>query len=410
MDFTSFIAKRIAFNRQRTFSRFIIRLAAAATALSVAAMIITLAFVNGFQTAISNKVFGFWGHLHVQEYEPDKSIVSEETPVPYNDTVLQVMSAVPGIKHVQPFATKSVVVEKNKEIEGVLFKGVDEKYDFKNLGSFIQSGRPLSFNDSLYSHDIMLSQPVANSLKIKAGDSVNVYFISQAEGRASVRKLNVCAIYKTGIEEYDKLFAIGDIRLLRRMYNWNNNEIGGYEVFLNDQRNMDTLNSLLYQLLPSRWISRTIKEIYPNIFDWLQIQNVNRNVIFIVMSIVAIINLITCLIILILERTRMVGVLKAVGSTNWGIQKIFLYHASVIAGTGISIGLIVGLGLCLLQQYTGFIKLDESAYYVSVAPVDIIWWQVAAVCIATLAVCILALLVPTFIVRNISPVKAIQFR
>ena len=410
MNFTTFIAQRIAFNKQRSFSRFIIRLAAAATALSVAAMIITLGFVNGFQQAISNKVFGFWGHLHVQEYEPDKSIVSEETPVPYNDTVLQVMAAVPGIQHVQAFATKSVVVEKNKEIEGVLFKGVDDKYDFKNLSNFIQSGRAINFNDSLYSHDIMISQPIANSLKIKTGDSVNVYFISQEQGRASARKLNVCAIYKTGIEEYDKLFAIGDIRLLRRMYNWNNNEIGGYEVFLKDARNMDTLNALLYQLLPDRWISRTIKEIYPNIFDWLQIQDVNRNVIFIVMSIVAIINLITCLIILILERTRMVGVLKAVGSTNWGIQKIFLYHASVIAGTGIFIGLLFGLGLCLLQQYTGFIKLDEAAYYVSVAPVDIIWWQVIAVCVATLAVCFLALLVPTFIIRNISPVKAIQFR
>lgn len=410
MSFTSFIAQRIAFNKQRTFSRFIIRLAAAATALSVAAMIITLAFVNGFQQAISNKVFNFWGHLHVQEYEPDKSIVSEETPVPYNDTVMQVMAAVPGIKHVQPFATKSVVVEKNKEIEGVLFKGVDEKYDFKNLSSFIQSGTAINFNDSLYSHDIMLSVPVANSLKIKTGDTVNVYFISQLQGKASVRKLHVCAIYKTGIEEYDKLFAIGDIRLLRRMYDWEHNEIGGYEVFLSDYNNMDTLNNLLYQLLPSRWISRTIKEIYPNIFDWLQIQDVNRNVIFTVMSIVAIINLITCLIILILERTRMVGVLKAVGSTNWGIQKIFLYHASVIAGTGIGIGLLVGLGVCLLQQYTGFITLDETAYYVSVAPVDIIWWQVVLVCLSTLVVCFLALLLPTFIIRNISPVKAIQFR
>lgn len=410
MDITRFIAKRIAFNRQRTFSRFIIRLAAAATALSVAAMIITMAFVNGFQTAISNKVFGFWGYLHVQEYEPEKSLVSEETPVPYNDTVIQVMASVPDIKHIQAFVTKSVVLEKNKEIEGVLFKGVDTQYDFKNLSPFIKSGKAINFKDSLYSHDIMISQPIANSLKIEIGDSINVYFISQLQGKASVRKLNVCAIYKTGIDEYDKLFAIGDIRLLRRMYDWQQNEIGGYEVFLSNDKNMDTINNLLYQLLPGRWVSRTIKEIYPNIFDWLQIQDVNRNVIFIIMSIVAIINLITCLIILILERTRMVGVLKAVGSTNWGIQKIFLYHASIIAGGGIGIGLIVGLGLCLLQQYTGFIKLDEAAYYVSTAPVDIIWWQVIAICLCTLFVCFLALLLPTFIVRNISPVKAIQFR
>ena len=155
-----------------------------------------------------------------------------------------------------------------------------------------------------------------------------------------MRRLHVCGIFKTGIDEYDKTFAIGDLRLLRQVYNWQHNEIGGYEIFLNDYTKMDTINSKLYDMLPQAWISRTIKQIYPNIFDWLQIQNVNRNVIFIVMAIVAIINLITCLLILILERTRMTGILKALGSRDWTIQKIFLYHASIIALRGILIGLV----------------------------------------------------------------------
>lgn len=413
MNVSYFLAQRVAFNRQRTFSRFIIRLATAATALSVAAMILTLAFVNGFQLAISNKVFNFWGHLHVQQYEPDKSIVAEETPLEQNDTVFQILKSTPGVVNVQPFATKSAILEKNKEIEGVLFKGVDSSYDFKNMQSFLKKGSWINFKDPLYSKQILISEQVANQLQIKLNDTIHVYFISQENESSSVRSLKVVGFFKTGIEEFDKQFAIGDLRLLRRINNWKHNEIGGYEVFLDDYKKIDSVNNLLYEgdnTLPGAWVSRSIREIYPFIFDWLDIQDVNRNVIFIVMSIIAIINLVTCLLILVLERTRMVGVLKAIGSSDWTIQKIFLYHASVISGRGIGFGLIFGLGIGLLQQYTGFIKLDESAYYVSAAPIDIIWWQVLSVCAGTMLVCFLSLILPTLFVKTISPVKAIQFR
>lgn len=413
MNVSSFIAKRVAFNSQRTFSRFIIRIATAATALSVAAMILTLGFVNGFQQAISTKVFNFWGHLHVQQYEPDKSMVAEETPLEKNDTVLQILKATPGVTHVQPFATKSAVLEKNKEIEGVLFKGVDSSYDFKNMQSFLKAGTWIDFNDTLYSRQILVSQPVADELQIKVNDTIHIYFISPETASSSVRSLMVKGIFKTGIEEFDKSFAIGDIRLLRRINNWTHSEIGGYEVFINDYKNIDSVNDVLYNgptPLPGAWVSKSIKDIYPFIFDWLNIQDVNRNVMFIVMSIIAIINLVTCLLILVLERTRMVGILKAIGSSDWNIQKIFLYHASVISCSGIGLGLFFGVGIALLQQYTGFIKLDETAYYVSTAPVDLIWWQVIAVCAATLVVCFLSLLLPTIFVRTIQPVKAIQFR
>lgn len=413
MNVSSFIAKRVAFNSQRTFSRFIIRIATAATALSVAAMIMTLAFVNGFQQAVSQKVFSFWGHIRVQQYEAEKSLNSEETPLKQNDTVLKILKATPGVKQVQPFATRSAVVEKNKEIEGVLFKGIDSSYDVNNVRSFLVAGSWPDFKDSFYSKQIVISKPVADELLINVNDSINIYFISPETASSSVRRLRVTGIFKTGIEEFDKTFAIGDIRLLRRINNWHNNEIGGYEVFLNDYRNIDSINNLLYDgpfQLPGAWISRSIKEIYPFIFDWLNIQDVNRNVIFIVMSIIAIINLVTCLLILVLERTRMVGVLKAIGSNDWSIQKIFLYHASIISGKGILYGLFFGVGIALLEQYTGFIKLDETAYYVSSAPVQIIWWQVIAVCAGTLIVCFISLILPTLFVRTIRPVKAIQFR
>ncbi len=410
MNVASFIAKRIAFNNQKSFSRFIIRLATAATALSVAAMIITLSFVNGFQQAVGQKVFSFWGHIRVQQFEEDKSLVAEETPLEQNDTVVQVVKSTPGVKQIQAFATKSAVIEKNKEIEGILFKGVAPNYDFSNLKPFLISGKWINFADTSYSKQIVVSQPIASELQIKVNDTINIYFISPGKTTSSTRRLVVSGIYKTGIEEFDKLFAIGDIRLLRRINNWHNGEIGGYEVFLDDYTKIDTLNSIIHDELPEVWISKSIKEVYPYIFDWLNIQDVNRNVIFIVMAIVAIINLITCLLILVLERTRMVGILKAIGDSDWNIQQIFLYHSVIIACVGILIGFVFGTGVCLLQQYTGLIKLNESAYYVSVAPVKIIWWETGAVCVGTMAVCILALIIPTIFVKTIRPIKAIQFR
>jgi lipoprotein-releasing system permease protein len=270
------------------------------------------------------------------------------------------------------------------------------------------SGRWLRFNDSLYSKEIIISSTIADELKIKLNDTVRVIFVSQEAGVSAYRPLLVVGIYKTGIEEYDKLFAIGDLQLIRRLSGWSDNQIGGYEVFLKDYKQMDLVNERLE--LPDVWSSKTIKQVYPSIFDWLGIQNVNRDVIFIVMAIVAVINLITCLLILVLERTNMIGILKAVGSEDNMIQTIFLYYAGIITVIGIGIGLFFGVGLSLLQQYTGFIKLDESNYYVSVAPIEIIWWQVLLISICTAIVCFLSLIIPTLMIKRIKPVKAIQFR
>ncbi len=404
------IAKRIAFNKQRSFSKFIIRLSVTATAVSVIAMIVTLAFVNGFQQTVSQKVFSFWGHIRVQHFEAGKSLVAEESPIAANDTVERILTMQYHVMQVQPFATKSAVIQNKKEIGGILFKGVDSNYNGAQLQRFIVEGKWLSFNDSLYSHEIILSAPIAKQLLLHTGDTLAIYFISRGESASSFRKLKVAGIYKTGIEEYDNLFAIGDIRLIRRINGWQPNEIGGYEVFVKDYKEMDTTSAQFLERLPALWTSKTVREVYPNIFDWLNILDMNRNVVFIVMAIVAIINLVTCLLILVLERTRMVGVLKAIGAEDGMIRNIFIYYASLITLAGVGIGAIAGVGLCLLQQATGLIKLDESNYYVSVAPIQIIWWQVAAVCIATAVICFLSLIIPTLIVKKIQPVKAIEFR
>ncbi len=410
MNVSFFIAKRLSFSKQQSFSRFIIRLSISATAVGVAAMIITLCFVNGFQQTISEKVFSFWGHIRVQHYEPDKSMVAEEVPITKNESVLQTIKKTDGVKIVQSFATKSAVIEKNKNIEGIQLKGIEADYDSTTLKPYLIYGKWLQFSDSNYTKEIILSKQLATALSIKINDTINIYFISGEDGVRKYRKLKLVGIYKTGIEEYDKLFAIGDIRLIQKINNWNNNQIGGYEIFTDNYHNSDSLNTQLLNALPTEWMSRTIQSIYPNIFDWLSIQDVNRNVVFIIMAIVAVINLITCLLILILERTKMIGVLQSVGASNKTIVAIFLYYASVIAAVGITLGFIAGTGICLLQKYTGFISLDEASYYVSKAPILIVWWQLGAVCAATFIVCFIVLIIPALLVKKIKPITALQFR
>jgi lipoprotein-releasing system permease protein len=405
------IAKRIAFNKQKSFSRFIIRLSVAATAVSITAMIITLAFVNGFQEKVADKIFGFWGHIRVQKYETGKSLVSEELPLTKNTAVENSIATAPGVVSYQSFATKSAVLESQNDIEGVLIKGIEKNEKHTALKKFLVAGRWMQFTDSLYSKETLVSDAVAKQLQIKLNDTIKVHFVAaNTDAQKTYRKLVVVGLYHTGIDEYDKLFMIADINLIRRINNWEPNQIGGYEVFINQYQNVDAISSALSNALPSEWMSKSIKEVYPNIFDWLDIQDVNRNVVFIVMGIVALINLITCLLILMLERTNMIGLLKSMGATGWTIQKIFIVYASFITLAGVGLGLIIGLGICLLQQATGFITLDEASYYISVAPVKIIGWQVAAVCAGTSLVCFVSLFLPTLLIPKISPVKAIEFK
>jgi len=410
-----FIANRIAFNQQRSFSRFIIRLSIVATVISVAVMIITLAFANGFQEKVSQKVFSFWGHIRIQEEQPFKALIAEETPLVKNDSLVDIIKKDARIASIHPFATKYGMLKTKDEMEGVLVKGLDSTYDFDHIRDFIKEGRTIQFKDSSYNREILLSSYTAGQLGLKLNDRILIYFIRPpdrtGEQKIGSDKLTVVGIYKTGIEEFDKTFAIADIKLIRRLNFWSRDQIGGYEIFLKDYKQIDDVADEIYYLenFPPTWDTQSVRNVSPNIFDWLNMQDVTRNVLIGFMIIVALINLITCLIILVLERVRMIGILKSLGATDWTVQKIFLQHSLIITVTGIVIGAVVGLGILYLQDATGFIKLKEEAYYLSEAAVKIVWWQVGAICGGTLLVCFLVLTIPTVLVKKIQPVQAIRF-
>lgn len=409
MNVAAFIARRIAFNRQQSFSRFIIRLAIAATVISVAAMLVTLAFTNGFQYAVGQKVLNLWGHIQVQHFPPGGGPLAEQLPIEKSDAVVSILRNTREVKTVQAYAMKNAVIRGKEGIEYVLLKGVEKEYDFNNLQGFLKSGRWPRFTDSGYSNEIALSSYTANQLKLKAGDRVLVYFI-QAEGQPRVRPIIVSGIFKTGIEDYDKIIAIGDLKLIQRLNNWKENEIGGYELFTTDYRNASRVDSVIFSSLPQTWGSRTTEESTPNIFQWLDLQDTTIVLVLIIMIVVATLNLVTCLIILVLERTRMIGILKAVGAPNMSIQRIFLYQGSYITLFGLALGNIAGLLICWLQDRYGFVQLREEAYFISRAVVKLEWWHIVLVNVGTFVICFLVLMIPTIVVRRMQPARAIQFR
>lgn len=409
MNIASFIARRLVFQKNQSFSRFIIRLSTVATAISVAVMILAFAFVEGFQYTVSSKVFSFWGHLRVQQQHSSSSGLAEELPVEKNDTVYNSIRKHPGVKQVDAFATKAAMLKTNETIEGVLLKGVEKQFSKERLQPFMKEGKWLAFDDSVQNNEIVISEYTSQQINAKVGDRILINFIDNNTTVPRVRPVTVSGIYKTGIEEYDKTFAIVDMNLIRRLNGWSDTQIGGYEVTLEDYRKDQQVNNELLDELPVVWFSTPIRNIYPNIFDWLALQSTNKTVILIIMCIVAVINLISCLIILVLERSRMIGLLKATGATNQQVQVIFWNQGLIITLAGIALGVVLGLGLCWLQLTTGFIKLDESAYYVAVAPVRVIWWQVLLIVAITFVVSFIILFIPSLLVRKLSPVKALRF-
>ena len=390
------IAKKISFQKQKSYTRFIVRLSIAATSISVAAIIITLSIVNGFQESISEKVYKFWGHIRIGSVSG--------LPI-QNEQGLQLKNAT--IESVTPFAIQSSVLSYKQDIEGVVVKGIPT---LKNTPFLIKgkSFEPLQANDSdkRNSNTIIISDALAAKLNIPLDSSIRLYFMNN--GSVQQRKMKVIGWYHSGIEEYDRQFVMTDIKMLQQL-NQTENQIDGYSVQLKDNGTIASTTDEIQTELPKNLVATSITDSYPQIFDWINVQTVNRNVIITILLIIAIVNLLTCLFILMLERVNMIGTLTALGASNHFVRSIFLYQASFICWIGIGLGTFIGVGFSLLQKQFGWIQLDETAYFIKTMPIKMYPSQILLVIIGTAVVSYLSFLIPTLWIKKINPAKAIKF-
>ncbi len=425
-NFSLFIARRIALAGGNNFSRLIIRIAVVAVALSVAVMVSASALIAGFKNEISRKIFEFWGHIHISDtayslsFEPKPIDINQEF-YPFLDTVTELPgyylkdAGIParaihgGISHIQAFAHIPGIIRTKTEIEGILLKGVGSDFQWENLSPYLLEGRPVKPGDSTLSRDIIISRQTADRLQVAVGDKFVVHFVK--EGDQLRRVFQICGIYKTGLEEYDRKFAICDISQVQNLLGWDTAQVAGFEVWLDDLRDLEYYNQYIYdEVLPTELLSVTIRKKFPALFEWLALQDYNEVVIMALMLAVAIINMITALLVLVLERTNMIGILKALGAGNRSVQRIFIYHASFITLWGMFWGNLIGMGFCFLQDKFRFIKLNEADYYLSYAPVKINWTAVAGINLGTLLITVIFLLLPSLVISGISPIKAIRFK
>ncbi len=373
--------------------------------LSVAVMILSLSIVKGFKSEIREKVRGFSGDIQILKNDLNFSL--ENSSFNIQSTSLNALKQNPALAFVQPFATKPGIINTNDEVEGVVLKGIDANYHWDYLQKMLVSGRVINFADSRASlKEIIISQYTAKRLNLKVGDDFLMYFVQEPLRK---RKFQIVGIYNLGVEEVDKSYVIGDINLIRKLNNWSADEVGGFEIRVKDFEKLDETAFRIHDDLEVGLKAFTVKESYPVIFQWLSLLDINTQVVFILMLAVALINMISALLIMILERTQFIGLLKALGSSNWNIRKVFLYQAAYLIGFGLILGNLLGLGIAFIQYYTHIIPLAQESYYMSFVPIQLELLDVLLINAGTLAVCLLVLLLPSLLVSRILPVKALKF-
>ncbi|MFZ1456576.1 MAG: FtsX-like permease family protein [Saprospiraceae bacterium] len=432
MNIEHFIAKRIATTNSNTFTRVIIRIAIVAIAISLSVMILTTSVISGFKSEITNKIFGFWGHIHItdnninrtfelvpinkdeKQYDDIREIKYVEYQEPleiagfkFKDKAVE-KRTLGGVKGVHPYIMVPCLLSTKEQFHGMFLKGVDADYEWNTLKSFIIDGLPIQYQKDTSSSEILISKYIATKMMLKTGQKVVLSFLR--DNQQLKRRFEISGIYNTGMEEYDKQFGVVDIRKLQEILGWNEGDVQGMEITLENNKDMDIISDYVYyEVVPQKYYAESIRSKWPSIFEWLDLQDINEKIILQLMIVVAIINMITVLLILILERTQMIGTLKSLGMHNWGIRKIFLYNAAYIVGYGLLIGNILGLGIAFAQKYLKFIKLDEANYYMDTAPIQIDPLTIIILNVSTLIITVFALVIPTMLVTKISPVKALRF-
>jgi len=408
-----FIAKRLIWDKEKkkNISNPIVTIAIIGITLGLTIMIISVAIVTGFKNEIRNKVIGFGSHIQIINYDTKTSY--EKIPIKKNQTFYPGIDTIKGIKHIQVFATKAGIMKTNIDIQGIVLKGIGSDFDWTFFNNNIIDGKNFIVNDTLRTNKVLISKYIASLLKLKVGDDFAMYFVQDPP---RIRRFTIEGIYDTSLEELDKIFILGDIAHIQKLNNWSENEISGFEILINDFKDLDKMTQIVYDIIGYRFNENgsilriiNIKNKYPQIFDWMELQDMNVWIILILMLLVTGFNMVSGLLILILERTNMIGILKAMGTNNWSIRKIFLFQSGFLIGKGLFWGNLIGITLCLLQYYFGIFKLEPASYYVTTVPINLKFFLIVLLNIGTLIITILMLILPSYIISKISPAKTIKF-
>jgi lipoprotein-releasing system permease protein len=416
LNINLYIARRIfsAKENRNNLSHRIVNIALFGIVLGLVVLILSVAIVTGYKSEVGRKVIGFGSHLQIVNLDSNQSF--ETSPINQNQPFLQELKTIEGIRHIQIFATKQGVIRTDDEIQGVVLKGIGPDFDWSFFQENKVSGEPFLVQDTIRSNKVWVSKQMADMLKLELGDDLVMFFIHESEAVPRQRKFELAGIYQTSLEEFDRMFVLVDINHIRKLNNWRNDEVSGFEILVNDFNELDKQEKAIYDLLLRntsvdspvlRVVS--IKEKYRHIFDWLSLLDMNVWVILVLMVLVAGFNMVSSLLVIILERTQMIGILKAMGARNWSIRKVFLYFSVMLILKALVLGNILGISICLIQQHTHVLKLDPSSYYLEYVPINLQVWHLVLLNVGTVVITILMLLLPSYFITKVSPEKTIRF-
>lgn len=407
ISFSLFVGSRILKPMKNSFSGPIIRISVISLVLGLSIMIISLAVLLGFKKEIRDKLSGFTGHIQIAKYDANPSL--ELPPINLDSLSFDDIKAIDGVVKVESFISKAAIIRTEEELQGVMVKGVGQDFDSTFFHENLVKGRIPDFYQTDKSNDILVSQKISNLLDVHLGDRLRVYFVNNESGQLRGRRFTISGIYQTSVEEFDERFVLADIRHLQKLNNWGTNQVSGVEIYVSDFNRIAPIEESVYEIIPYDLNTENIQERYPQIFDWLQLQDINVVVILVLIILVSTVSMISTLLVLIIERTRMIGVLKALGAQNKQIRNIFLIQAAYIIMIGLFIGNAIGLGLAYLQKYFGFVHLDAETYYMSVVPIHLDILSISLLNLGTLFLILLFMLFPSWVTSRIEPSKSIRF-
>ncbi|HRG02368.1 MAG TPA: ABC transporter permease [Bacteroidia bacterium] len=422
MNFSRYIASRILNKRKEksTISSPIVTIGVSGIALGVAVMIITMAVVTGFQKQIIEKITTFTSHLQINDYDPNQSL--EPNPITFDNELLKKIESTDNVKHIQAFATKNGILKTKTENEGIVLKGVSTDYDWNYLKPYVTEGNVLNINKDSISKDIFISQTLADKLHLKLNQKLLVYFMTKKklsdttfngknyiDYEPRVRDFYVKGIFNTGFSDFDKNLVFVDLKQIQKLNYWKENEVAGYEVYLNDFKLLEPSLENLNDVIGYNYTIASVKQLQSSIFSWLDMIDVNAVIIITLMVLVAAINMISALLILILERTNLVGILKALGLDNVSVRKIFFHVSLQLLIKGLLFGNLIGVGFCILQSQFQFLSLNPATYYLDAVPINISIIHILLINLGTIITCLVMMFLPTLILNKITPIKAIRF-